>query len=40
MRDHMTTKKQSAAHATNEHNQTLVNHIIAQVTPKIKASLN
>ena len=40
MRDHMTTKKQSVAHATNEHNQTLVNHIIAQVTPKIKASLN
>lgn len=40
MRDHMTTKKQSAAHATNEHNQTLVNLIIAQVTPKIKASLN
>lgn len=40
MRDHMTTKKQSVAHATNEHNQTLVNHIISQVTPKIKASLN
>ncbi|MCD8834838.1 sigma-70 family RNA polymerase sigma factor [Staphylococcus arlettae] len=36
----MTTKKQSVAHATNEHNQTLVNHIISQVTPKIKASLN
>ena len=39
MRDHMTTKKQSAAHATNEHNQTLVNHIIAQSHLRL-ASLN
>lgn len=40
MREHMPTKNQSVAHATDGYDEALVNHIIAQVAPKIKASLN